>query len=237
MDKQVKQILNSLKSIPAAAVLDVLESMGYTNPQMVGVRSMFPGQKLVGRAVTMRFVPSRPDMRTAVIGGIASAEYQAMEMCGPGDVLVMDAMGWSEPSAAGDIKLFRLVQRQAAGMVTDGSVRDLEAMKEYGIGIFAAGETNRTMPSSMLPCEINVPVQCGRILVLPGDYITADDGGVVVLPSHLAEAVIQDAEKFEKIEQLIKQKIAEENVSPGKYYPFNEATWALYNASQEKHDV
>ena len=228
MDQQTTKILEALRAIPAAAVLDVLESKGYTNPQMVGVRSMFPSQRLVGRAVTMRFVPSRPDMRADVIGGTQSAEYRAMELCGPGDVLIMDAMGWPNPSAAGDIKLFRLSQRGAAGVVTDGGVRDLAAMKEYGIGIYAAGETNRTMPSAMLPCDVNVPVKCGGILVLPGDYITADDGGVVVLPHQLAEEVVEKAAQFEEVEQAIKRQLAKEDVSPGTYYPFNEATWELY---------
>ena len=228
MDSQTAKILDALRAIPAAAVLDVLESMGYTNPQMVGVRSMYPGQRLVGRAVTMRFVPSRPDMRAEVIGGTDSAEYRAMELCGPGDVLIMDAMGWPNPSAAGDIKLFRLAQRGAAGVVTDGGVRDLAAMKDYGMGIFAAGETNRTMPSAMLPCDVNVPVKCGGILVLPGDYITADDGGVVVLPHQLAVEVVEKATEFEEVEQAIKRQLAKEDVSPGMYYPFNEAAWELY---------
>jgi 5-oxopent-3-ene-1,2,5-tricarboxylate decarboxylase/2-hydroxyhepta-2,4-diene-1,7-dioate isomerase len=234
MDSQTAKMLDALRAIPAAAVLDVLESMGYTNPQMVGVRSMYPGQRLVGRAVTMRFVPSRPDMRAEVIGGTDSAEYRAMELCGPGDVLIMDAMGWPDPSAAGDIKLFRLAQRGAAGVVTDGGVRDLAAMKDYGIGIFAAGETNRTMPSAMLPCDVNVPVKCGGILVLPGDYITADDGGVVVLPHQLAAEVVEKATEFEEVEQTIKRQLAKEDVSPGTYYPFNEATWELYH--KEKGD-
>jgi regulator of RNase E activity RraA len=140
----------------------------------------------------------------------------------------MDAMGWPDPSAAGDIKLFRLAQRGAAGVITDGGVRDLAAMKDYGIGIFAAGETNRTMPSAMLPCDVNVPVKCGDILVLPGDYVTADDGGVVVLPHQLAAEVVEKAMEFEQMEQAIKHQLAKEDVSPGTYYPFNEATWELY---------
>lgn len=144
---------------------------------MRGVRFLVPGQTLVGRAVTMRYVPGRPDLRAKVIGGTQSAEYQAMELCGPGDVLVMDCMRLGAPSAAGDIKLWRLKQRGAAGLVTDGSVRDPATLKTYGIDIFAVSETNMTMPSHMLPYDVDVAVQCGDVLVLPGDYITATTAG------------------------------------------------------------
>jgi 5-oxopent-3-ene-1,2,5-tricarboxylate decarboxylase/2-hydroxyhepta-2,4-diene-1,7-dioate isomerase len=227
MKESPDDMVLALRELPAAAALDVLDAMGYTNVQMKGVRSLIPGQKMVGRAVTMRFVPSRPDLRAQVIGGAGSAEYRAMEMCGPDDVLVMDAMGWAEPSAAGDIKLLRLKQRGAAGVVTDASVRDLVTLRTYGIGVFAAGETNRTMPSFMLPYDVNVAVQCGGVLIMPGDYVTADDGGVVVVPHQLAEEVAAKAREHEAWEAAIKRQLAVEDVSPGKYYPFNQATQDL----------
>lgn len=220
-------ILEALGTISAAACVDALEGMGYTNTQMSGVRSMLPGQKLVGRAVTMRFVPSRPDLRAQIIGGSGSAEYRAMELCGPGDVLVMDAMRLGGPSSAGDIKLWRLKQRGAAGVVTDGGVRDLAALRAYQIGIFAAQETNMTMPSHMLPCDVQVPVQCGGVLVLPGDYVSADDGGVVVVPGSLAAEVVKTAQEYEALEQAVKVQLQSEEVSPGKYYPFNDAAREL----------
>ena len=219
--------LSALRDLSASAVLDVLDGMGYTNVQMKGVRSLVPGQRVVGRVVTMRYVPSRPDLRAKVIGGPDSAEYRAMELCGPGDVLVMDAMGLGAPSAAGDIKLFRLKQRGAAGLVTDASVRDLATLRTYGIGIFAAGETNMTMPSYMLPYDVNVAVQCGGVLVLPGDYVSADDGGVVVIPQQLVEEVAAKAGEYEMLEAAIKAQLAVEDVSPGKYYPFNQAAQDL----------
>ena len=226
-------ILQALRELPAAACLDVLDGMGYVNVQMQGVASLIPGQKTAGRAVTMRFVPSRPDLRAEVIGGPGSAEYRAMEVCGPGDVLVMDAMrgGWA--SSAGDIKLWRLKQRGAEGVVTDGGVRDLATLRSYGIGVFAARETNMTMPSHMLPCDVQLPVQCGGALVRPGDYVTADDGGVVVVPRQLAAQVIEQAREHEALEAAVKRQLQTEDVSPGKYYPFNDAARELLRRERE----
>lgn len=220
-------ILDALRALPSSVCLDVLDGMGYVGAHIQGVHSLIPSQKLVGRAVTMRFVPSRPDLRAEVIGGTESAEYRAMEACGPGDVLVMDAMRLGGPSSAGDIKLWRLKQRGAEGVVTDGGVRDLTMLKTYGIGIFAARETNMTMPSHMLPYETQVAIQCGGILVRPGDYITADDGGAVVIPRQLAAEVVAKAMEYERLEAAVKHQLEREDVSPGKYYPFNDAARRL----------
>jgi regulator of RNase E activity RraA len=220
-------ILDALRQLPASTLLDVLDGLGNVNCHMRDVHSLVPGHKLVGRAVTMRFVPSRPDLRARVIGGPGSAEYRALELCGPGDVLVMDAMRLGWPSAAGDIKLWRLKQRGGAGVVTDGGLRDLATLKTYGIGLFAARETNMTMPSHMLPCECQTAVQCGGVLVLPGDYITADDGGVVVVPGGQIEEVIAKARDYDALEAAVKRQLEAEDVSPGKYYPFNDAARTL----------
>ncbi len=222
-----QDILDALSTLPSSTLLDVMDGMGNVNTQMRGVYSMVSGQKLVGRAVTMRFVPSRPDLRAKVIGGPNSAEYQAMELCGPGDVLVMDAMRLGDPSSAGDIKLWRLKQKGAAGIVTDGGLRDLTTLGSYGIALFAARETNMTMPSHMLPYEAQVAVQCGGVLVLPGDYITADDGGVIVIPGEQTSEIIAKARHYDALEKAVKKQLESENVSPGKYYPFNDAARAL----------
>jgi len=230
---QDQEILAALRRLPASTLLDAMDGMGNVNCMMRGVHNLLPGRKLAGRAVTMRFVPSRPDLRRQVIGGTGSAEYEAIERCGPGDVLVMDAMGLAGPSAAGDIKLWRLSQRGAAGVVTDGGLRDLEAMREFGLGLFAAGETNMTMPSHMLPWEAQTAVQCGGALVLPGDYISADDGGVIVVPREEAAAVVARAGELDALEQAVKAQLAREAVSPGKYYPFNEAARRLLDPSGE----
>ena len=70
-------------------------------------------------------VPQRPDVGTDKPGGVDSPEYQAFELCGPSEVLVISAVGPWE-SVGGDIKFLRLKQRQVGGLVTDGSVRDTD---------------------------------------------------------------------------------------------------------------
>ena len=230
--KASQHALEPLKTLACTSILDALEHRGYDAIFMRGVRTLTPGCKLVGRAVTLRFLPVRPDLKQEVRSRWDSAEYRAMELCGPGDVLVIDAMGWPFASVGGDIKFLRLKRRGAAGLVTDGAVRDTAALKTYGFAIFAQNPTAKAGPTDMLPYEENVYIQCGGVLVKPGDVICGDDDGVVVVPQHLVDAVIHEATEDEAIETWIKQELAAKDVSPGRYYPVTDATKQAFAEAQ-----
>lgn len=105
--KAPQRALEQLQKLACTSILDALDHLGCAPVFMRGVRSLTPGHKLVGRAVTLRFLPVRPDLRPEVRSRQDSAEYRAMELCGPGDVLVIDAMGWPFASVGGDIKFLR----------------------------------------------------------------------------------------------------------------------------------
>ena len=133
---------------------------GWPNAMIEGPRPLRAEQtKMAGRAVTLRFVPHRPDIAEDKPKGPLSPEYCAFELCGPDEVLVVSATGPWE-SVGGDIKFMRLMQRQVAGsiellhlffmyvatrltdlthqdrLVTDGAVRDTKALSEYGFPVF-----------------------------------------------------------------------------------------------------
>jgi regulator of RNase E activity RraA len=231
MKKEIRvsnDILATLKAFPCTNILDVLRGHGYIKVYMEGVRSLISGARLVGRAVTLRFLPQRPDLQEETVGKENTPEYRAIELCGPGDVLVMDALGLPYASVGGDIKFFRLKQRKAEGIVTDGALRDTESLKTYGLGLFAQNATAKAGPTDILPYEENVPIQCGGVLVMPGDIVVGDDDGVVVIPQRLIPAVVEEAKEKEEMEQFIKELLKKENVSPGKYYPPRESTKKLF---------
>ena len=156
-----------------------------------------------------------------------SPEYKAFELCGPGKVLVASSVGPWE-SIGGDIKFLRLFQKKAAGIVTDGSVRDSKALEKYNFPIFAHSFTSKQGPGIMLPFSVNDNINCGGILVRPGDYILGDDDGVVVFPKNLVNEIVSIAEEREDIEIMIKDELTKNPESPGKYYPFNDDTYKLY---------
>ena len=199
-----------------------------------GAGPLQPGQKMAGRAVTLRFVPHRPDLAADKPKGEQSAEYVAIELCGPGEVLVVDAMGWQYSSVGGDIKFLRLKQREVGGLVTDGAVRDSKALKEYGFPVYSAHSTAKQGPAEFWPWQVNDAIQCGGVLVRPGDAVVGDDDGAVVVPRSMVDEVISIAHEREAVEAVIKAQIEVERCSPGKYYPFNDRTWKLYEEKTGK---
>ena len=228
------ETLAALRGIPTQTLIDALWVMGWPMSMIEGAKPLQPGQRMAGRAVTLRFVPHRPDLADDKPKGADSAEYVAFERCGPGEVLVIDAMGWPYSSIGGDIKFYRLHQRGVAGLVTDGAVRDTNTLKEYGFPVYAANATAKQGPAEFWPWQVDDCIQCGGTLVRPGDAIVGDDDGVVAVAAAAADEVIRIARQREEVEAVIKAQLAVEGCSPGKYYPFNENTWRLFEEKTGK---
>ena len=142
-----------------------------------------------------------------------------MASCQKGEVLVCDAMGVKYGSIGGDVKLLQLKMGGAAGVVTDGAIRDLDVVKTYGLAVFAQ---ERTLPGGqmegIMPYEENVTIACGGVAVRPGDLIVGNDDGVLVVARSIVLEVLEWAEDHEISEEYIKERIQAENVTPGKYY-------------------
>ena len=143
-------------------------------------------------------------------------------------MLVADAMGLGKTSTGGDVVFSRILTKDAAGLVTDGGVRDGHKVIRYGYPVFAGGSTPTVGEPSILPYSVNEPVQCGGVLVWPGDVILGDDDGVVVLPSGLAEEIVDECEHHDEVEQAVLDYTQRERVSPRYFYPFNEETERIY---------
>ena len=228
------ETLEVLRAIPTQTLIDALWVKNWPMSYIEGALPLQQGQHLAGRAVTLRFVPHRPDLAQDKSKGEDSAEYVAIEMCGPGEVLVIDAMGWKYSSVGGDIKFLRMKQLGAGGLVTDGGVRDSVSLKEYGFPVYSASLTAKQGPAEFWPWQVNDAIQCGGVLVRPGDALVGDDDGVVVVPRGIVDEVIEIAHRREEVEEVVKAQLEIEQCSPGKYYPFNDATWDLFEEKTGK---
>ena len=217
-------LLERYRRVEVATVYGGVRRLGYEPCFMRDVRSFTPGSTLVGRARTLRFIPPRPDIMEETHRGEDSPEYRAMGSCGPGDVLVCDAMGRRYGAIGGDVKLLQLKMVGAEGVVTDGGIRDLEIVRGYGLKVFAGDRTPTGGAGETDPYEDNVTIQCGGVAVRPGDLIVGDDDGVVVVPARVAAEVIDWVEEHEGAEAYVKELIEREGVAPGKYYPITEET-------------
>lgn len=230
-----QSILDRFKKLPVATIWNhVVKDAGVPLPFMENVHLWTPGKRLAARARTLRFLPPRPDLLAEIRSAGEGPEYRAMARCGPGDVLVADIMGNPQPCIFGDVKALQLKMNNADGIVTDGSIRDLEVMEaeQYGLIIYARGRTPYGNDPWAIPAEENVDIQCGGALVRPGDVLVGDGDGVVVVPSWFAEECVAICEEHEGVEAYIKQKILAEGCAPGKYYPPTPAMWDEYRAQK-----
>jgi len=213
------ELLDKLGTLSTQSLIDGLWVMGWPDATIEGARPLGKGQKTCGRAVTLRFVPQRPDIAADKPIGVNSPEYEAFEECGPRSVLVMSSVGPWE-SVGGDIKFLRLKQLGVGGLVTDGSVRDTDEILSYGFPTWSFSTTPKQGPAFMQPWEANGVIECGKVVVRPGDAIIGDQDGVVVVPAAAAEKVYEIAHGREVVEEIIKAELIANPGPPGKYYPF-----------------
>jgi len=163
-------------------------------------------------------VPQRPDIAGDKPAGMESPEYEAFEKCGPNEVLVISSVGPWE-STGGDIKFLRLKQRNVGGLVTDGSVRDTDELIGYGFPVFSFSTTAKQGPAFMQPWECDGVIECGKVVVRPGDAIIGDQDGVVVVPAAVAEKVYELAHGREVVEGIIKEELIKSEPAPRSCLP------------------
>ena len=143
--------IEKLKSFSSQNVIDAMTVLGWEQSMIEGANPLILKEKMVGKAVTLGFVRYRKDLLDDMPKGVNSPEYESFELCNSESVLVASSVGKYE-SIGGDIKFFRLFQKKIAGLVTDGSVRDSESLKEYNFPVYAHSYTSKQGPGIMLPC-------------------------------------------------------------------------------------
>ena len=202
---------SQLALINTTAVVDTLVHSGYDTRYvfMPNLKSMNPGKRLVARAITVRFVPARPDAVKTKPSRESSAEYVAFEQAGPGDVIVMEAMRTSLMSVGGDIKFLRLKHRGVDGLICDGGIRDMDTVSEYGVSIWGLDRTAALGTQMGFPYTANDTVSVDGVLVQPGDYLVADDDGVVVIPRAIAPEIAKKTIERDDLEEWIRRRLDE----------------------------
>ncbi len=211
-----------LEQTPVAGLSAQLRRRGLNNVSIDGVRPLHPTAKLVGTAKTLRFVPNREDLFVSHGGGY-NAQKRAFDAVAEGEVLVIEARGESGSGTLGDILAIRAHARGAAGVVTDGGVRDHDAVAAVGIPVFFNGAHPAVLGRRHVPWDFDVAVACGGATVQPGDIIVGDADGVIVIPPALAEEVVDAALAQEEEDAWIAARVAEGHPVDG-LFPMN-AEW------------
>jgi len=219
-----------LASVGTATLSSQLRKRGYDDVSIDGVRTNQAGAHLVGVARTLRFIPFRPDL-FETHGGGHNAQKQAFDSLRAGEVLVIDARGETGTGTVGDILALRAVRLGAAGVVTDGGVRDYSTVADLGIPVFSAGPHPAVLGRRHVPWETDVTIACGGAAVQPGDVIVGDDDGVLVIPPALVREVVADAIEQEREERFIAEQVGD-GASVKGLYPMSPEWKARYQEWQ-----
>ncbi len=208
-----------LSQISTATLTSVLIQRGIRRSFMLDVFPLVPHLRLAGTAFTLRYIPSRQDLTDRRYDNETNVQRIAMESIGADQVLVIDARGITDVGTMGDILATRIQQRGAAGIVTDGGLRDTPDLSEMGFPVFLGGAA--APPSHLMhhPVDINRPIGCGGVAVMPGDLVVGDGEGVVVVPQQMAAAVIAEAWEQEALEAWVVTQIQAGQSIKGLYPP------------------
>ncbi len=174
------EIVEALKALPAATLSEATAQPCDLPPQ---VRCMVPGARMVGPAFTVR-CPL----------GDNTAVTRAVDEAPKGSVIVIDCGGPPHTAVWGETATFACQFRGVAGCVTNGAIRDIEAIIDTGFPAFAAGLSLRGSVKGQ-PGETNIDIGIGDIAIRPGDYMCGDADGVVVIPAGDVADVIKVATK------------------------------------------
>lgn len=211
-----------LLDCPVATLSQMLRQRGLNNVFIDGVRPLPGAGKIVGTAVTLRFVPNREDLFSSHGGGY-NAQKRAFDAVGPGQVLVIEARGDANAGTLGDVLAHRALANGAAGIITDGAVRDLEAVSQVGLPVYANGAHPAVLGRKHVPWDTGLTISCGGATVQPGDIIVADADGAIVIPPAMAAEVADAALAKEREDTWVAAQVAAGHPLEG-LFPLN-AEW------------
>jgi regulator of RNase E activity RraA len=224
------EALERLRGVSVATLCTQMFKRGFRNVYIQGIARLTKPStgNLVGPAFTMRNIPAREDLdKISAFDNPEHPQRKAIESVPPGHVLVLDCRGETRVASGGQILTTRLKVRGAAGLVSDGPVRDSGEIAKMDFPVYCAGGS---APLNLIfhhATDLNVPIGCGGVAVYPGDIIVGDEEGVVVIPGHLADEVAVDAVEQEALEAFVLERIEGGAALPGTYPP-NAETKAAY---------
>ncbi|MDX2306454.1 MAG: RraA family protein [Microscillaceae bacterium] len=222
-------LLKRMKLVTLEEAWAVLRNENYKHQFEDGWMCINPDSVLVGRALTATFMPGRPDVQRVIDekgrqeGRIRSQNSWPIDMLGKGDVYVVDQFGAHEDGPTiGDNLGTSIFTKSGNGIVYNGAIRDINGLEEMGsfTSFFRSyhpshhlnnpdGDLNTTLVS------INHPTNIGKVMVLPGDVVLGRDGGVIIIPPHLAEKVVKTSEIVRLRDMFGHQRLREQVYTPG----------------------
>ncbi|MGH3368028.1 MAG: methyltransferase [Nocardioidaceae bacterium] len=194
-DRPPPSLVGRFRGVSVAAVSDAQHRLWVIDGAIAPV---WPGASCVG-----------PALPVYTRGGDNLAVHQALEIAHPGDVLVVNGQGDTTHALFGGLMAARARHLGLAGIVIDGAVRDVDAIAEFGLPVYARASTPAG-PYKHGPAEIGVPIACGGVVCAPGDIVCGDGDGVAIVPRDRAERVSERVADILRKEEDLNQSRGDE---------------------------
>ena len=226
-----------LATVSTATLTTALFKRGLKNTFIQDVHPLNPSaSSMVGEAYTLRYIPSREDLdRIEVFQDPDHPQRKAVESCPPGYVMVIDSRKDARAASAGSILVSRMMKRGCGGIVTDGGFRDSPTIATLPFPAYhqrPAAPTNLTLHRAV---DIDVPIGCGDVPVIPGDIMVGDAEGVVVIPAHLANEITEEAVEMTAYEDFVSEEVLNGAGIIGLYPATHEESRQKFEAWRKKH--
>jgi 4-hydroxy-4-methyl-2-oxoglutarate aldolase len=230
-------LLEKVKTLSVEEAWGILRSKGYLSQYADGFQVLHPDKKLVGRAVTAQYLPVRPDLeevlqQEAKANGLpASTNQKVIDLLQLNDVPVVDLMGAVPGHNFGGDNLHAAIYGVTrTGAVVDGTIRDIGGIAELGSQVYFK-KAHPAAVAGVTVVGINIPVKVGNAIVMPGDVVLGDREGVIFIPPHLVQQIVDAAELTHIHDEWTKQKFL-----TGKYKASELYGGPLSPESQKEYD-
>lgn len=190
-------LLEAFRGIETASVSDALDRLRLPGSAL-GIAPLTSGQRMIGRAFTVRYVPA---------GATKGTVGDYIDDVAAGQVVVLDNAGRLYCTVWGDILTAVASRRGIAGTAIFGVCRDVAKALELRYPIYSSGRFMRTGKDRAEVADANVPVSLGDVQVRPGDLVIGDDDGVVVVPVGHEERVLDVARGIVETEDAIVREV------------------------------
>lgn len=177
------------KNLYTAVLADALDEAGERNRAMrerirpLVASTIFAGWARTIQCQDMYYLPENP----------YDLEIEAMDSILPGEVVIVSTCESIRNAPWGELMSTAAMARGARGAVIDGLIRDVKTIEKLGFQVFGAGIKPVDSRGRGQVVDYNVPVDCGGVLVAPGDLVVADYDGVVCIPAHVLPDVLDRA--------------------------------------------
>ena len=215
-------LVNRARNIGIEEAWTVLRNEGYNNQFEGGWKLVNDTVKVVGRALTATFIPSRPDVEKLIKdrgrqqGRMGNTNAWPIDMLGKGDVYVADCFGKvAGGTLIGDNLGNSIFSKTGNGVIFDAAARDLSGLADIkGFNAFVR-DFDPSYLENVVLIGLNAPTRIGKAIVMPGDLVISEKEGVLFIPAHLAEKVISVAEFIGLRDRFSHARLKEGKYTPG----------------------